>query len=218
MRAKIVTGCSGIGLAAVSFALPVVFPHVDPWVAKVVLGAGILLIFIAFVLWVSSLGGRASESGATQTTYGPQSPAIGSVAGDVHLYAQSHPVAVNEPAAPPTQSQRRDQRQPDLPFTGVLVRLYKKKGGMPEEEGKKQEFLRSINLELGDQTHQKRMAVWGRIHNLPIDRISPYSLQYGAFDHRNKQFTATGLHAVRSTVWTDLKFCKAEVDEVWPDD
>jgi hypothetical protein len=83
-------------------------------------------------------------------------------------------------------------------------------------EAEQASFNRKIDLEIADKARLKRMKVWGRIGDSPLDRIGADSLQCGKFEHQKKRFQSLGMHASRPTVWTDIFFNLSEAGEILP--
>ena len=225
MRAQIITGCSGIGLAAVSFALPAVFPHVDPWLAKVVLGTGLLLIFIGFVLWVSSLKGKASGSGLTQATHGSQSPTIAHVNGDTHIhYAQPPPAATQPPKSPygsggqpaPVQRPSPEALVPNFLLEQLVAKLLFHQGRVPDDAEEAMAYFLRMELEIADKVHQRQMAVWGREGTEPASRLSKHDLRFARFDARQPRLSIQRTEGKPLFVYHDVTFNRRQVDEAWP--
>lgn len=224
MRAQVITGISGIGLAAVSYALPIVAPHVDPLVAQVVLGLGLALLLAAFVLWLTGPKSRSGEGGLSQTTHGLASPVFRDVSGGVHF----HPPAPSPPAMQPEKSPQGSggigpvhfppspPPADDHKFEQLVARLVHRLGPVPKEHEAKKEFFRQIELEIADKVHSRRMAVWGRLRDNPRDRIRQDYLRFARFDIQGKMVAIRHPDAVRWTNYTDLKFDGHEVEEAWP--
>lgn len=101
MRPAIISGCSAAALAIGGWAVPIVFPHVDPQLAQWMLWVAAGLLSVAVMLWAWDLK-KPGEVGTavTQATGGPQSPAIGSIGGDAHFHFGGG-AAPNEGVLPP---------------------------------------------------------------------------------------------------------------------
>lgn len=52
MRSAIISGVGAVGFAIVGWAMPIVFPQVDPLVGQAMLAVGLLLLLTAFILWI----------------------------------------------------------------------------------------------------------------------------------------------------------------------
>ena len=61
MRPAIISACSAISLTLVGLAVPIVFPHIYPWVARGMLWAAALFLAIALVLWLWGLARKSDE-------------------------------------------------------------------------------------------------------------------------------------------------------------
>ena len=155
MRAEIITGCSGVGLAAVSYALPVVFPHVDPWVAKVILGLGLLLIFAAFVLWLSGTKSKPTGDGVTQTSHGPNSHQIGSVGWDAHIYVGAAPTSPPPPSRYRTWDDPPQSSRPEFPIWRAVEHVAK-------TIGDDNDCFPRVRQQLRQAASEGRIEVWGR--------------------------------------------------------
>ena len=188
------------------------------------IGIGLSLVYWALLAWLRP---KENEGDAriSQITHGASSPAIGEIHGNATFnLGPPHPTAT-QPARPPYGSasppsippQRRPALDADCSIEDVVECLYRTLGPLPNGPRLEQDFYRRVDLEIADKAHQKQMTVWGRIRDLPIDRIGLHSLQFGKFDHRRREFRARGRDAMNWTIWTDLKFNAAEVKKVWPD-
>lgn len=224
MRAQIITGGSAVALAVASWALPLVFPHVDPWVAKGMLTISAVMLLAIFVLWIAGLKGKPSGAGLNQVTHGPASPVFRDVSGGVHF----HPPAPSPPAMQPEKSPQGSggigpvhfppspPPADDHKFEQLVARLVHRLGPVPKEHEAKKEFFRQIELEIADKVHSRRMAVWGRLRDNPRDRIRQDYLRFARFDIQGKMVAIRHPDAVRWTNYTDLKFDGHEVEEAWP--
>jgi hypothetical protein len=231
MRPAIISACSAAGLALGGWAMPIVFPKVEPAIAEYMLWVAGALLMFAFVLWLWGLRGPDAQA-ATQTTAGGSSPNFGTVTGPVTLnYA---------PPSPPMTQERKDpygprspqagwtedglsglqraiagyQPKPDFPLAGVLVLVYKALGGIPSERHLRDEFFRQVDLTIADAIVENNLSVWGRVLDRPRQRISMASLRAGRLLHVWK-YLEVPTDAVRPTRYTDLMFNKAEVLDVW---
>ena len=87
MHSAIVSACFSAALFIGGFALPIVFPHIEPWVAKYMLWLAAMLLVLAGGIWLWGL--RRSDNGGhvvTQTSNGPHSPNLnGTFHGDVTI-------------------------------------------------------------------------------------------------------------------------------------
>jgi hypothetical protein len=97
MRAAGVGFCSSAGLAIVALGVPILYPHIDPWVAKLMVGGGLALLAIAFLIWFWGLR-RAAPNGVTQSTTGDQSPSFKDIGTVNNFYGP--PPAASNPEAP----------------------------------------------------------------------------------------------------------------------
>lgn len=104
--------------------------------------------------------------------------------------------------------------KPDLPLTGLLIRVYKKLGPPPHDDDQRQAFYRRVNLEISDKVAVHQLHVWGRLGDLPLQAIYRHEWSHGRFDHRGKRFVHAYDFGTRD--FTDLHFNKAEIDEHWP--
>lgn len=107
-------------------------------------------------------------------------------------------------------------KRPNLPLAGVLVRVYRKLGGAPRQENRRAEFRRNVDLEIADQVNLNGMSVWGRVNDEPLRPV--LNLHTARFDHMSGSVRVKDGNFIHYATFTDLKFCKAEVDEVWPDE
>lgn len=86
------TGLSAVGFGIAGVAVPVVFPDIEPWVAKGMLSVAAACLILALILWFfrpkEPDGGGITQS---PTTQGANSPAL-AVAGDYHAALASTPI------------------------------------------------------------------------------------------------------------------------------
>ena len=94
-RAASLVGTASSLLAGI--AVPIAFPHVEPWVGQYLLLAAAFLFALTIGLWWPHKNDVSGLRG-TQTTFGPSSPAIGVMHGDV--ITNNAPAAVQERKSP----------------------------------------------------------------------------------------------------------------------
>jgi hypothetical protein len=99
MRAIPIAGISGTGFAAISWAIPVLIPQADPWIAQIVLYVGLSLLALSALAWFfqSREGGEQND----QTVNGDGNTQVGGNY-TVNNYA---PVKVAEPTTTPPNQQ-----------------------------------------------------------------------------------------------------------------
>ncbi len=103
---------------------------------------------------------------------------------------------------------------PDLKLDGLLSQVYKVLGGVPNgSEAQKTAFYKRVDREIADKVHLRKMAVWGRLHGRPLDRIR--STQLIIMDHKSKALLIKS-DALYPARYTDLHFNKAQVRAAWP--
>lgn len=107
-------------------------------------------------------------------------------------------------------------KTPDMPLAAVLVRIYKKLGPAPSDQNRKADFYRSVDRHLGDEVHLKNLSLWGRLNEEPLRLVR--NLHTARFDHRNDIVIVKDGNYIGFDRYYDLRFCRAEVDEVWPDE
>lgn len=236
MRSAFISTCSAIALAILGWALPLLFPHVEPWIAKALLGFAGLLILMAVALWLlefrqgdarNPVGRTANDKSTAQLS--------GTFSGPITFNSlQSSGFPENTNNASQRSEARYDLEKvsgaiggalraldlgssgtPDFPLAGILVRLYKIMGPQPDRDPSRSNFWKKIDREIADQVAYKDMAVFGRIGNRALQKIDERSLRRGWFDHRKGVFYCSG-DSIYPLVFEDLKFFKSEVDVAWP--
>lgn len=104
---------------------------------------------------------------------------------------------------------------PDMPLNSVLVRVYQALGGTPDDARMKEKFAQRVDREVMDQIVLHNLAVWGRFGDRAIERLASHSLKKGRFDHKRARLKIPSIDS--EMVYTDLKFIRSEIDEVWPE-
>jgi hypothetical protein len=111
---------------------------------------------------------------------------------------------------------RASPPKPDLPFTAVLLRVYKILGGAPEGASQKEEFIRKVNRQIMDKVVHERMHVWGRLGERALEPLTDGDCwERGTLDHKRQEFRLQAAYS-NEIKFTDLHFSKAEVERVWP--
>lgn len=103
---------------------------------------------------------------------------------------------------------------PDLDLNGLLAQVYKALNGAPDgTDQEKAAFYKKVDREIGDKVHLRKMAIWGRINDRPLQQLR--STQSIVLDHKKK---CLFIHsdALYPTRYTDLRFNKAQVRAAWP--
>ena len=105
--------------------------------------------------------------------------------------------------------------KPDIPITALYARVYKKLGGTPSQDDRKNDFYKKVDREIADAVVLNKLSTWGYYRDTAIRSINYQSWQNGIFNHRNKTLSIPG-DSVRPMIFNDLKFNKEETDEIWP--
>jgi hypothetical protein len=106
---------------------------------------------------------------------------------------------------------------PDLPLSGLLVRVYRHLGGSPSgSQNTKQVFFDRVDKLIMDTVSQKRLSVWARYGKRPLTLISKDDWDNGTFDHKRKCFMGDRGYSPRPPEYEDLHFNKDEIDAIWP--
>lgn len=209
--------------------MPIAFPNIDPKIAEYLLWLAAGLLILAFLLWLWGFRGGNSGDGVTQTTHGPSSP---NVQGNFH-----GPVTFNSP--PPEPSPRPDRRgggpivmplnqetadrmreaanpKADTPLAGVLVRVYKHLGPVPDRKREKAEFLEKVDLAIADAVVAKKLHTWGRFGKRALAPIEWDKWEHGEFSHIDKSLLVPVAYSGGYKL-TDLHFLMREIDGIWPE-
>lgn len=212
--------------------MQVAFPHVDPLVGRAMLAIAGILLVLAFLVWASGWRQSGTEVGASQVTSGPNSPNLSGTFNAPVIIAPPNPAEkqpLNSPYGtsrrPPMdihphaliQSRGMSTPNADMPFAGVLVRVYRKLGGAPEQQAQKRDFYDRVDRELSKGVRQNRMSVWGFYGKRGPELLSMSTLANGWFEHKDGAFVVPGdsVHPMR---FQHLEFNREQVDNVWPDD
>ena len=92
MRPAVISGCSATALAIGGWALPIVFPHVDPTVAKYMLWLAAFLLLTAVALWLWGRNRGPLDGGLTQSSSGDGPTNVAGPNATVNVYhGQSSP-------------------------------------------------------------------------------------------------------------------------------
>jgi hypothetical protein len=246
MRGTLITACAGVASFVGSIVVPVIFPNLDLKVAYGLAGMAIVLLVFAFGLWwaqrhdageggltQTTSGPHSPNIGtardvhfhaAPAPTQQPKSP-YGSArpydidklnaglervliaAGSREMRGQANPLGLARFVSKP---------KPDLPLTGLLVRVYAALGPPPQGDLEEREFWRSVNLAIADKVVSEELHVWARMGDralalTPLDRW-----EVGEFDHKKGSLHVPVAYSEGYEL-TDLHFYKAEIDRIWPE-
>lgn len=111
--AKVATvgGVTGVAFLALGLGLPEMIENLPPAVSYGLAAVGLVLLLTAFVWSLLNRGGDGGPPNA-QTSHGPNSPVVGSVARDFHYYPPAPlPAARQEPKSPYGSAQIKPQPQ-----------------------------------------------------------------------------------------------------------
>ena len=98
MRPAVISGCSATALAIGGWALPIVFPHVDPTVAKYMLWLAAFLLLTAVALWLWGRNRGPLDGGLTQSSSGDGATNVAGPNATVNVYhGQSSPAETKVP-------------------------------------------------------------------------------------------------------------------------
>jgi hypothetical protein len=229
MRSELISCFAAIAFAIVGYVLPIMFPHLDGSVGKVLLGVAGLLFLAIPIFWLKA----KKETAATSQSGDGSNQFNGMVSGPVHI-GDVHHHAKEEWPGVPWPVAKREPREPmaisrgalaaagggqvplaDMRLEAVLSRVYKIMGPSPTDEDGRSGFKRRINLELADKAYERNMSVWARSDNQPRDLVRNGDLKFASFDHSRKVLfiRRPGRPMV---ILSDVMFNKSEVDEVWP--
>ena len=194
--------------------------------------AVVFALYWAILLWLKPKPAIEASNGQSfsSATRGALSPAINTIRGDANFhYGLAH--AIEEPKKPQSLSydvakltsglERSllpsfEKPKPDLPLTGLLIRVYARHRPMPNDNIGKGKLWIKIDQEIADAVVENELHSWGRTSpgraRRPID-VSDW--QHGNFNHRDKTLGVAGLYSDGFKL-TDLCFCEAEIERIWP--
>jgi hypothetical protein len=223
VRSAVLSTASAAGMAIGGLAFPIVFPHVPAWIGKDMMWLAAALVALTLILWLWDLGPPVPPGGMNQTTLGPASHNFGTV-GTVTI--NPPPAATQERKSPygtPMSSERRSTvhrkltgLRPDMLFNALIVRVVKSHGGAPADEADKPAFWRKVSLDIQDEISQRDARVWGRLDDQAIRLLSPDLMAKGKLDLRKGTLSGPVGDSVHPIEYSDLKFSKFEIDEIWP--
>lgn len=204
-------------------------------------GVGIIavLAWLVILLLLKPKGsGKGADDRPIAITAGENSPALAGQFGDIHFHST--------PSASPAPSQSYtpdygnldglirvlDNRevpktaiadinaaarvQADTPFNAVLIRVYRKLGGAPDDPNQKRAFYEQVDRELSKGVRGNKMAVWGFYGKRGPERLAMNSLEKGWFDHKEGAFILPSLDSINPMRFQFLEFNQEQVDRVWP--
>lgn len=237
MRPAIISFFSAAGFAIGGWVVPIVFPHVEPWVAKYMLLLAVFLLLTAAALWLSGYRRSATDGGTiTQRTNGPLSPNLsGTFNGPVTIGERapqerswgSGPIIT--PLGPMVESilqakgrairdaqERSTKPKPDLSLADLVPRVCHALGPVPEKEAEKKEFWVRVNLAIADKVVGEELQTWGRIGERALSPIDIDNWRHGIFDHKDGSLSVPVAYNTPYSV-IDLHFSKLEIAKNWPE-
>lgn len=204
-------------------------------------GVGIIVVlaWLVILLLLKPKGnGKGTDDGPIAITTGESSPALAGQFGDIHFHSTPSPSPVPSQSyvpdygnldvlirvletreAPKTAAADIDagaRVQADMPFNAVLVRIYRKLGGAPDEPNRKRAFYEQVDRELSKGVRGNKMTVWGFYGKRGPERLAVNTLEKGWFDHKEGAFILPSLDTVNPMRFQFLEFNQAQVDRVWP--
>lgn len=209
MRPEIISGLSAIGFAIGSWAVSIVFPHVDPAIAQWMLwlAIGLLVVAGALRLWGLKKPDGFGGTAITQTTNGPNSPTFGTVNGDVTITHGSPTEGGERQGTGSIQRSRQNRAMPDMTLDKVVERVTKRIGAPPDETEQ------GIAHFIIDGVVNRPLSTWGRrAVGKPVMPIWKEAWERGDFSH--VKGTLRYRHPDNPTsvlIWSDIQFNYAEV-------
>ncbi|HTU10390.1 MAG TPA: hypothetical protein VMG08_05770 [Allosphingosinicella sp.] len=172
-----------------------------------------------------------SPEGQAATTAGDGSPAM-AAGRDIYNYYNS-PFPVSDDGtivldggdaggrhSPEPSSTGQMNIHPDLPLSGLLIRVYASFrfaiGSIPKGGKARTNFLRAVNLRIADTVKLNRLHVWARLGDRALEPIGEYDWGVGIFDHVRNVLFVPGPYS-NGIEYRDLHFNKEEIEAVWPD-
>ena len=207
--------------------MPIVFPHVEPWVAKYMLWFAVFLLVGAVALWLLGLRRLATDGAISQASLGAQSPNIGLTGGNVTInygppagplaapyrYSLDHVDAL----AGAILGAKPEALVPDF-FLGQLVaRLLIHQGKVPDDAKEAEAYFLRMELEIADKVYQRNIAVWGRKGTEPAARLSKHDLHLVRIDARQCRLLLQREEGKPLFVYHHVTFNRGQVDEAWPE-
>lgn len=163
--------------------------------------------------WERSRPGKSDKQ--LKDEYGKLNAGLEQVIGTMLQRPKKPPMEIHPDAI--LEVEGRPVPQPDMPLNGLLVRLYKKQGPVPNDAAQLARFRRSVDREIANEVKLKKMRVWGHLGRRPIQLISQREWDAGEFYHMRGTFSVvSGYPDPTTTTYFDLYFNKDEVDRVWP--
>lgn len=216
MRPAIISGFSAVAFAIGGWAVPLVFPQVDPQIAKWMLGFAVTLLLIALLLWFRGLKQpeQKEQYGLNQITDGNQSPAIGSIGGDAHLYFGGQP----EPNLPSGSRGGTDESLAGLEraMSGVNKLEQSRRASCPifpmwEAVMHVASVVKDVDetacypiarREIRQAARDGRIEIWGR-PTIPLTRLAQLPQPKEIWE------------PIGSEYWSDFKLNSMAVGEIW---
>jgi hypothetical protein len=204
MRAQVIAASGSLASFIASVAVPIAFPHVEPWVGYALLAFAGCLAALAVGLWIPHRKGGES-GGVTQTSHGPHSPNFGSVGRDVNIYA--HPPAQEPTHTMPSWARERglatygihDRKQcPDTPVWWAIHRIAARIGENNSAEGYP-DARRQLR-----QAAREGLEIWGQEQIPPIE-------MHDVHKHR------TVWSPIPATYWQDFMLAITAANEIQED-
>ena len=224
---------SGLWLAYSSFRTAKDLPADAGWLAEMLadpplyapwLLLAVCIVFLAWVFWHredsdSGDGGPA----ITQETKGDSSHAIVNH-GTINMNAAAPAALQPEKPAPPVHhlsgqpglARFVSKPEPDLPLTGVLVRVYSVLGPVPKDVAGLLKFYQKVDNLIADKVSVMGLHTWGRLQGALMP-LSVEAWQLGVFSHKTAFLIAPAPYNDDGVSYYDLHFCKHEIDKIWPE-
>jgi hypothetical protein len=236
-KSIIITATAGAGSLLAGLGAPKVIDHLPPWVSPVLLGLGVLLLLGAAGLrWLRFGAGGDDHGGITQATRGHQSPAIGTVHGDV-IIGPPHPPERNERRSPygstqpkPSPPPREPRKVPEMPIWQAVDHIRAVIG-----DNDVSNCFPATLIALRQAALNEEIEIWGRKENppqtmkqeswrpvwtrIPADYWEEFNFttfvttnEYESEHTWNRDVPGFG----RGNRYRDLKVQRTDIEKVWP--
>ncbi len=168
MLKPIAAGASTAAFALIGWVLPLVFPKLDPWISKSILGVSLALLVVCIVLWAlgkkatleGGIGAPIAQTGDTNAAFTGQINAPIQFGDNYHHYGE--PVSQGIPW-PINTKPRKPQR--DTSVAVAISALYRGEWTNPDIGfciNIDQDRLESVIRHFEQEARDGHVSVWGR--------------------------------------------------------
>lgn len=127
---------------------------------------------------------------------------------------EDEPKAIQGASGEKPAAEQTVELEPDLTLKEVARRVRDHLKLKPKNPDENVRDIRRINLEIGDKIYARNLSVWGRFADFPLKPIPNYRMGSVVIDIAGNCLRLPT--DWKSQTYTDVHFCKAEIDRVWP--